>query len=148
MDWSIVISVLALLFSIFTYLISDRKIKKQEHLLNEYNIKKIEQEDVENRKAYVCANMISLGRGRYSMKIYNSGKSEANNVKVEFLKELEGFYTDSNAYLYKQILPHDGVEFILYATMNCESTIGLKIEWNDSYKTTNVFEQYVNVPQC
>ena len=37
---SLILSILALSFSVFIYFYHDRKIKKQEKLLNDYNIRK------------------------------------------------------------------------------------------------------------
>ena len=144
---SLILSILALSFSAFIYFYHDRKIKKQERLLNDYNIRKNEQEEIENKKAYIRANLIKLGGGKYAMKIYNSGKADANNVNVQFTDKLEGFFSTKEKYSYQQILPHDGTEFILFATEGHEDSIGLKLSWDDSYKVANEFVQNVNVPK-
>ncbi len=144
---SLILSILALSFSVFIYFYHDRKIKKQEKLLNDYNIRKNEQEEIENKKACIRANMIKLNGGKYAMKIYISGKAEAKNINVQFMDKLKGFYTTENKYSYKQILPHDGTEFILLATEGHEDSIGLRLSWDDAYKVANEFVQNVNVPK-
>ena len=81
------------------------------------------------------------------MKIYNSGKSEANDVEVTFLSELEGFIVEKNCFVFKQILPHESAEFVMFATEGHEDSVGLKICWSDSNSTSNEFTQHVNVPR-
>ena len=46
--WSLIISILALLFSAFTYLMHDKKLKVQERKINEYQLRLFEKEDIEN----------------------------------------------------------------------------------------------------
>ena len=51
--YSLIISVLALIASVFTYLRHDKKLKEQERRINEYQLKQIEKEDLEGKKAAI-----------------------------------------------------------------------------------------------
>ena len=53
--WSLIIAILALLFSAFTYLKHDKKLKDQARKINEYQLKKIEKDDLESKKAAILA---------------------------------------------------------------------------------------------
>ena len=58
--YSLIISVLALIASVFTYLRHDKKLKEQERRINEYQLKQIEKEDLESKKRYEQKVLISL----------------------------------------------------------------------------------------
>ncbi|MCX2450029.1 hypothetical protein OQX61_01990 [Pedobacter sp. PLR] len=63
MDWSLIISIAALCFSAITYVAHDRRIKKQEGLINAYQLEKIDAEKIEQKKAFVKANLIKGDKG-------------------------------------------------------------------------------------
>ena len=54
----IIISILALSLSIFTYLKHDKKIKQQSKMLNKYHLEKIEKEKEEEQKARIEAFVV------------------------------------------------------------------------------------------
>ena len=54
---SFLLSILAMLGSIITYFYHDRKIKKQEKKLNDYQLNKFKIEDIENNKAQIKGNI-------------------------------------------------------------------------------------------
>lgn len=56
--YSLIISVLALIASVFTYLRHDKKLKEQERRINEYQLKQIEKEDLESKKAAIRGNIV------------------------------------------------------------------------------------------
>lgn len=80
---SLLLSTIAVVISLYTYVIHDRKLKKQEHLLNMYHIKQFQNEEHANKKADIVGE-ISLLRGEhYSLKIQNRGRASAKNIRIE-----------------------------------------------------------------
>lgn len=55
---SFIIACIAFAFSIFTFIFYDHKLKKQEKILNEYQLKKNETEEIENRKAKIRGSIL------------------------------------------------------------------------------------------
>ena len=54
MDWgNLTISILALTISIITYFKHDKKLKEQERKINEYQLKQLETESEEKKKAII-----------------------------------------------------------------------------------------------
>ena len=49
----LVISILAILFSLYTYFVHYKKIKEQTKLINDYQLQKIEIESIEEKKAKI-----------------------------------------------------------------------------------------------
>lgn len=94
MDCSIIISGLALAVSIYAYFAHDRKLKKQQKLLNELNIQKLKNENQEQQKADVRASLTIDRRDPQTMSISNAfvtygrleiknyGKAPAYHIRV------------------------------------------------------------------
>ncbi|MDU6115403.1 MAG: hypothetical protein E6649_13400 [Paeniclostridium sordellii] len=87
---------IALIISIFSFRDS-RKASKIQYRLNEVEekLKKYELEDKEKEreeatKANVEARIIKISKGKYKMKIWNSGKSTAYNVDFNTPEECNG----------------------------------------------------------
>ena len=88
---SIIISIIALLGSLATYIIHDHKIKEQEKKINEYQLAKFKEEEEENKKALISGNIIKIERSQRVLKIYNKGKATATNINIQGLdiREIE-----------------------------------------------------------
>lgn len=83
--YSLIISVLALIASVFTYFMHDKKLKEQERRINEYQLKQIEKENLENKKAAIRGNIVKGLKSGRTLKVYNSGRATARNIRVEGL---------------------------------------------------------------
>lgn len=137
---SIIISIIALLGSLATYIIHDHKIKEQEKMINEYQLAKYKEEEEENKKALISGNIIKKERGQRVLKIYNKGKATATNINIQGLdiKELE---------IYDKILPYEllhpqgytEIRFMLI--MEAPSTIRLTYTWDDPHQKGNTLTE-------
>jgi hypothetical protein len=63
MDIGAILSIIAILWTVYVYYVHERKLKKQEELLNDYRLKKATQEEEDRKKAFIVANAYSLGTG-------------------------------------------------------------------------------------
>ena len=83
--WGLIISILALLASAFTYFKHDKKLKEQERKINEYQLKQIEKEDLESKKAAIRGNIVKglrvRGRLRFTIAV----------VRLPVILELKGW---------------------------------------------------------
>lgn len=89
-----VISALALLLSLYTYFRHDAKIKKQNALINQFQLEKFKKENDSEKKAIIEANVINREKGKRIIKVYNKGKAIAKNVVVTFPGEPNVFISD------------------------------------------------------
>ena len=95
---SLAISVLAFLGGIYTYFAHDKKLKKQQALLNELNIEKLKADNQESKKANVrvsleedpidqdailkYSSLDALSRRSGKLSVVNLGKATASNIVV------------------------------------------------------------------
>jgi len=82
---SIIISILALIGTVYTYFVHDRKIKRQESIINEYQLAKFKEEEEESKKAQICGNIVKYDSGKRVLKFYNRGKAMATNINIQGL---------------------------------------------------------------
>ena len=143
--YSLIISVLALIASVFTYLRHDKKLKEQERRINEYQLKQIEKENLENKKAAIRGNIVKGLKGGRTLKVYNSGRATARNIRVEGLNVNGIFYMRRDIFPYELMNPQDYTELTMHLTYGCPSTIKLKYIWDDEFGDNNEFEQVLTI---
>ena len=123
-DWGgHIFSICGIIGGIFMYYRHDKKIKKQEHLLNELQIKQIR-------------NIIHEKNGSRRIRFYNSGQADARNVRVEIVNEstLEGVYLYEAWGPYDLITSHNG--YREEGMLLCEGhtdALQLRIIWDDDF---------------
>lgn len=143
--WSLTIAILALLFSAFTYLKHDKKLKDQERKINEYQLKKIEKDDLESKKAAIRGNIIKGLKGNRTLKVYNSGRAIARNIRIEGL-DVEGlFHRADEVFPYELMNPKDYTEVNIMLSSNCSPTVKLKYIWDDESGKDNEYEQVLTI---
>jgi hypothetical protein len=152
MNWELIVAIAAfvvslgaLIFSAYTYSKHDKKIKAQEQIINDYQINKIKKEDEESRKANIKGNIYPGNKGKLILKVFNSGKAIARNIRVE------GLDVDSLIVIGKELLPYelmnpqDNTELTLWKTKDSPSTIRLRYIWDDDFGQNNEFEQVLTL---
>lgn len=143
--WGLIISILALLASAFTYFKHDKKLKEQERKINEYQLKQIEKEDLESKKAAIRGNIVKGLKGNRTLKVYNSGRAIARNIRIEGL-DVEGlFHRADEVFPYELMNPQDYTEVNIMLFNNCAPTIKLKYIWDDESGKNNEFEQVLTL---
>ena len=143
--WGLIISILALLASAFTYFKHDKKLKEQERKINEYQLKQIEKEDLESKKAAIRGNIVKGLKGKMTLKVYNSGRAIARNIRIEGL-DVEGlFHRADEVFPYELMNPQDYTEVNIMLFNNCAPTIKLKYIWDDESGKNNEFEQVLTL---
>jgi hypothetical protein len=137
------ISILALLFSLCTYLKHDIKIKKQAALINEYQIEKIEKKKAEEKKAIIEVNVIKSKEGKSQIEINNKGKSIAKKFIVS-IPSMDGFRVKNDSCPI-DIKPQNGIKISLVPFISGSKCPPEKIEIN--YKWSDEFCDFNNDKQ-
>jgi hypothetical protein len=141
----LIISILTALFAAFTFIFYDRKLKDQDKKINEYQLKKLQEEETDNKKAQIRGNIIKGEKGKKTFKIYNSGKSIARNIRVEGLDFEGGYIIGVEVFPYELLNPQDYTEVIVVVFGNGPNTIKMKYIWDDDYQVNNEFIQVLTL---
>lgn len=140
---SLIVALGALGFSFFTYFAHDRELKRQEKKINDFHLSALAREEEELKKAKIRGNIIEApGKGNRELRIYNSGKAIAYNVKVYWLNEDE-----ENTILHDDIsdlgtlTPHNPRKFSISLNYGHNDTMNLRYTWTDDYQEDNVYQE-------
>lgn len=152
MNWELIVAIAAfvvslgaLIFSAYTYSKHDKKIKAQEQIINDYQINKIKKEDEESRKANIKGNIYPGNNGKLILKVFNSGKAIARNIRVEGLDVDSLIVIGKELFPYELMNPQDNTELTLWITKDSPSTIRLRYIWDDDFGQNNEFEQVLTL---
>lgn len=140
---SIFLSVLAILATAFTYVVHDRRLKRQEILINNYQLKKNQEEETEQKKALMRANVVK-GRGNITLKIYNAGKSTARNIKLK-IKEEDRLILMSNPFPYEFMHPQDHTDLNIHLIEGAPEKINIVLTWEDDNQLVNQHHQILTL---
>ena len=143
--WSFVMSVAALLFSGFTFFFYDHKLKRQDTKINEYQLKQWETEEKDSKKAQIRGNIFEGPKGSRIMKIYNSGRAIARNIRVDGLNVKSIIVQDKGLFPYELMNPKDYTELKIFLFEGGASKLTIKFIWDDDSGKDNEFEQVLTL---
>ena len=143
-DWAGIASAgaawLALVLAGISLYKTHRSDKRQDELtatteqLNRLLIERETRADQEDRRADVSANLISIGKNQYRLKVYNRGKGTARNVHIIDLQEGRSIL-DRDDIALKFPLPsleqQQSVEILASIFLNGPRESHIKLLWDD-----------------
>ena len=126
---AVVVSSFSIIVSIILYKNQKKYIKTQDDL-NKLLLNKEKNEIEQSNNAFVSANVVSMGNSKYRIRVYNTGKSRANDVKISYPEKHSWFIMDDK-FPMKFIDPNKSVDLPLSISLNSESKITIIIIWKD-----------------
>jgi len=133
----IIISCLAVLFSLFTFFFYDKKIKKLDELIKKYQLKQFEKEEIEKKKAHVNASIVVVTQGKKTLHIHNIGMNDAKNIRLDLLSDNEGVFLLDNIFPYEKLGPQEDIYVHMLLSEGCSDVIKIKIKWDDEFQENN-----------
>lgn len=142
---SIILAAMALAFSCYTFFVHDRRLKKQEKVLNEYQLRSLAQSEEESKKAVIRAKAVKYKGGNRTLYIYNEGKAKARNIKVEMPNSDQVSSSIPNFPLnYEELLPGASREVTLLLSEG-DDVLTLTYEWEDDFSNDNTEKQTIDL---
>lgn len=130
------VSLLALASSGFTFWFYERKLKKQDAKINEYQLKLFEKSEEEEKHAKIEANIYEHKNYIFRTKIYNSGKSVARNVACKLINAPRGLSIRGDNAPFPYLNPQQSIEIIIEDVTE-EAWIDVEFTWDDDSATGN-----------
>lgn len=139
------LAIFAFGFSLYTFFAHDRRLKKQENLLNEYQLRLMALGEDELKQAVVRAEIGSRNKGNRTVYIANYGKAKASNLRIELINEDEIYASNPELpWDIKELLPRAHRDILLLLSEgNDEATF--KFSWDDEYKKGNTEQQTISL---
>lgn len=137
-----IMPIAAFLLSVIA-LIKSNKVSKMEEKINEcdlkikqYELEKIEQEK-DKKEAFVEARIINISKGKYKIKVWNSGNVDAYNVDYDIPQEFQIILT-KRVTPFEILEPGQNFEEYIIIHMNSEKKYKVITSWED--KDGNKYE--------
>lgn len=116
-----------------------QKINLTTEKLNQLLIKRETEQDQEKQKADLSANFIKVGKHNHRLKVFNRGKCDARNVRIE-LPTGNGPLIASDVHS-KFPVPvmeqHQSIELIAAVSMGSPTRMTIKLIWDDDSGMNN-----------
>lgn len=118
----------------------EKKLKEYEIELRKYQLKKIKQEENQEKKAKIEARIINISNNKYKVKVWNSGNVTAYNISVSIPEEYH-IILESKKMPYEYLEPNDG--FDEYVIIHWGSSRKFKIisQWENEHGEVFTNEQ-------
>ena len=125
--FSLILSCISLIGAAFVYFSTDKKLKKQQLLINDYALQKQKVEEDELKSARIEATGRG-GNGEAYFVVQNVGKVAARNVRFSLDTAL---ILGSNPFPLKIMSPTDSVRIRVYLTLNDSISTYGTFTWED-----------------
>ena len=142
---SVIIALSTLILSLVKYNKHEKRLNEQQNVINLYQLRKIREEEVSAKKAHIKGNIIRDTKSSVVLKIFNSGESNANNVRVEIISSIEGLLFSEIAPI-ELINPHRNFDFHISLCEGHVGSIKLRYTWDDGYAKGNINEEHLQIP--
>jgi len=140
---AIILASLALIGTCFSYFIHDRKIKKQQAIIQQFEIRKIVKEEEESKKAFLVANVIDMGGGKKTIIVSNQGKSSARNV-IAKIPNIHNVFNENNPSPFNLSVGSE-IEIYLMLSQGILKKYEIEFEWQDDFNEENKANQTVQI---
>ena len=139
---SLIVSICALAISAISFIRYDRKIKKQNWLINQYQIQQIEEKKCAQNSAKISGSIIKGKMGMRTLVITNTGLAPARNINITDIRNIKGIIqTGGLCFPYMLLNPREQIEVTFLLAECAPSVINMKYSWDDDLKTGNIYQQ-------
>ncbi|HCM29237.1 MAG TPA: hypothetical protein PLK25_06725 [Bacteroidales bacterium] len=138
-----ILSIFAIVFQLYIYIIYDRKLKKQQVQINDYDLNEKKQKEIESKQANIEHTIIIGEKNNKCLIIINKGMSTARNFAVLLPDNVNVQIVYSHDIF---DLPPDCYVDIPYSfTFDSDFKFLIKVKWDDDYKENNEKEILVTL---
>lgn len=109
-------------------------------------IERMKQEEADKKKGCVRGNIIQgIKAGNRTLKIFNSGKAEARNIRIEWLNETKDVIVRGDFSEIGSLTPQNSRSFHIALTTGHPEVMKLRYTWEDDYSANNTIEEQVQI---
>lgn len=150
MEINTILSIIAILiaagsfgFTFYKYKKHDKELNAQQKQLNIFNLKAVKQRDEESKKAVLIVNSIKEKKGKRKVRISNTGKALAQNIRVDF-------FGDANIKITKaeqgfKLNPEEFIDIDIQLYMEAPDKIKMTLNWEDAFSQGNMRGKEINL---
>lgn len=140
---SLFVSICSLAIPAISFFLYDRKIKKQNCLINQYQIQQIEEKKCALNSAKIFGSIIRGKMGMRTLVITNKGLATAKNFHLFDIRDNKGILQTGklSAYDRQELAPEGKIEVPFIISESAPDAIRIKCIWDEDHKTGNIYQQ-------
>lgn len=127
---SLLIAVIALLKSSKAEKLQNR-VNQMEIKIKEYELERIAKEKEESESSCVEARVITIGKGKHRLKVWNSGNTTVHGVTARFDGDPGIFIADQDKQPFDELEPGKSYELVIIPYGDYGSKFRVITEWTD-----------------
>ena len=135
---ALVISGVSLLLALVSFIVSIRaqslqnRVNELELKIKEFELAEIENAEAEKNKSCVEARMVRISKGKYRLKVWNSGNTPVYNVSATIPNEYGIVLINDDKMPYEFLDPQKGFDIVAIIHNGSSSKFLITTEWTDS----------------
>ena len=148
---ALIISGFSLLVALVSFIVSikaqqlQNKVNSLELKIKQFELAEMEKAEAEKSKSCVEARMINISRGKYRLKVWNSGKRSVYNVVATIPNEYGITMINDDKMPYEFLDPQKGFEIPCVVYTGSSSKFLVITEWDDVEGTHHKKEQRCDI---
>ncbi|TXJ28089.1 MAG: hypothetical protein E6Q24_07110 [Chitinophagaceae bacterium] len=137
-DPSFYVALVALLLSVWIYFAHDKRIKRQETLINQFELERLMLEKELQKKANLEILIDDSQSARKDLIIVNTGKNLASDIRISIEENegIEGFIITERILPF-ELQPNQRRTITLFLHTGSPDCVTATLKWNDEYKADN-----------
>lgn len=147
---SLAISAVSLVFAAISFFMSinaqhlQNKVNELELRIKEFELAEIEKAEEEKKNSCVEARMVRISKGKYRLKVWNSGNTRVSNITAKIPQEY-GVVLFDDKMPYEFLEPQKGFEVVAVIHNGSSSKFLITTEWTDKNGVIQKREQMGDV---
>ena len=145
--WLSIGSLAVAIFSIIYTYIWEKKLRKQQIIINDQILSQNQEEKINKKKALICADTYKSGQD-WRMKVYNKGEAPALNIRFsseDIEKENSGIKVNFKVNPYPLLNKHDHFDVVLNLYEGHNRAPIVKFTWDDEFGDDQERKQALNL---
>lgn len=138
------IALFTLAFTIVKYNKHEKRLNEQQNTINEYQLRRIHEEETSTLKAEIKGNICRHTKGSDQLKVFNAGKANATNIRIEIIGSQDGLMIKPFEII-ELLNPQQGYNYEIYLTENHVKTLKIKFIWDDESGKDREIIEYLQI---
>ena len=138
------IALYTLVFTVRKYRKYEKRLNEQKVAINNYQLKKIQEEESAALKAVIKGNIVSHTKGSDQLRVFNTGQANATNIRIEIIGSRDGLMVENFENI-EVLNPQRVYDFVIPLASRHINMVQIKYTWDDASGKNREKTEYLQV---
>lgn len=138
------IALYTLVFTVRKYRKHEKRLNEQKVAINNYQLKKIQEEESAALKAVIKGNIVSHTKGSDQLRVFNTGQANATNIRIEIIGSRDGLMVENFENI-EVLNPQRVYDFVIPLASRHVNMVQIKYTWDDASGKNREKTEYLQV---